>query len=57
MHNLNGDCPSDFHDSTWIFFRSFVFKLVDVPRYGDHHIGIYARLMLTSALLTFLPKR
>lgn len=57
MHNLNGDCHSDFHDSTWIFFRSFVFKLVDVPRYGDHHIGIYARLMLTSALLTFLPKR
>ena len=20
MHNLNGDCPSDFHNSTWIFF-------------------------------------
>lgn len=51
MHNLNGDCPSDFHDSTWIFFRSFVFKLVDVPRYGDHHIGIDA------GKISFSPER
>lgn len=58
MHNLNGDCPSDFHDSTWIFFRSFVFKLVDVPRYGDHHLPEFLPgYMLTAALLTFLPKR